>query len=258
MLKDFCFHSIQTTYQKLRYGAGLVFVVLTGACGSASSGDPDVSVTRKPIPATAISVIKAEIRPFEYFILTSGTISSATEVRTQFSRSGILEKVFVQNGQRVIRGQVIAILTNKAQQLSLTKSEVSLHERRLAFEDQMMSYKQFDSVKYEAIGKNVRISSGLAASEVTYEEAKYEFENSFVRALTDGIVSGVDLHPGSPVSSGDLFCHIHDPSSLLVQTEVLETDAMILAIGTAADIMPLAANGEVYLGKISNINPGWT
>lgn len=231
-------------------------VLLLSGCQKASNDQSEVEhSSRKEVPATEVSIATASNRPFEYFVLSSGTVSSAKDIQVQFARSGIVEDILVENGQRVKRGQLIAILNNKAQRLSLSRSEILVKEKQIAFQDQMLSYTQFDSARKASIAQNVKISSGLASAEVASEESKYDFENSFVRAQQEGVVSGITINKGGPVNEGELFCFIHDPKDLIVHADVLESDAMLLSKGIKAEINPLSSKGIVYKGEIVNINP---
>lgn len=234
----------------------LAFSLFLNACTTPETKSAEsVQTIKGIIPATEVSVIPAAVRPFEYLVSATGKIISAAEVRTQFRRAGIIEKIRVSNGQAVVRGQVLGILTNDTQELSLSKAKVLLEEKNLAFTDQMVYGSGGDSTRYKKVSENVRILSGLAAAEIAYEEAKLEYNNSFVRAEISGIVSGIETNAGSPVNQGDLFCFIHDPKNLLVKTEVLEADALQLATGMRADVNPMANTNETYTAKVENINP---
>jgi RND family efflux transporter MFP subunit len=200
--------------------------------------------------------VKAAIKPFEYLISASGKITSASEVRMQFRRNGTIEKIFVANGQTVIKGQLLAVLINETQELSLSKAKLQLQEKKIAYNDQMLSYRNDgDSIRYKQVSANIRISSGLAGAELAYEEAGFEYNNSFLRAQIPGVVSAIELNAGSPVNQNDLLCFIHDPKNLLVEAEVLEADALQLAKGMVADVQSMAGNSESYSARVETINP---
>lgn len=208
------------------------------------------------VPATEVKVIPASVKSFEYFVSASGKIASSAEVKMQFRRVGIIEKIFVSNGQNVKRGQMLAVLSNETQKLGFAKAKLLLQEKELAYNDQMMYHLGIkDTVRHSNVKTNIRISSGLATAEIAYQEAKHEYENSFLRAQISGVVSGVEINEGSPVNQGDLFSFIHDPVNMLVQAEVLEADAMLLTKQTLADIRPVASTDEVYRARVESINP---
>lgn len=239
-----------------RIFAVVVIFSMLLSCQKTSPDPSEVEMNlRREVPATEVSIATASTRPFQYFVSSSGTISSAKDIQVQFARGGIVEKVMVENGEQVKRGQLIAVLINKSQKLNLSKSEIVVKEKQIAFDDQMLSYDLLDSAKRALIAQNVKISSGLASAEIAREESKYDFENSFVRAQQDGVVSGIKINSGGPVNQGDLFCFIHDPKDLLVEADVLESDAVLLSKGVQAEISPLSSKKNVYKGVVVNINP---
>ncbi|MFZ2906547.1 MAG: efflux RND transporter periplasmic adaptor subunit [Cyclobacteriaceae bacterium] len=242
-------------------GSKIIAVLVLGflfyECGSPSNAEEQSAGSIKnSIPATEVSVSTASVKPFEYLISTSGIIASASEVRAEFKRAGIIEKVFVSNGKAAKQGQLLAILSKEQQELSFSKARLQLQEKKLAYTDMMLSYERMkDSVRYANISSNIRISSGLAAAEIAYSEAKLEYENSFVKAQIGGMVSGMEANPGSPVSPGELFCYVHDPVHLVVEAEVLEADALLVSKGVKAEIRPLASAGEFYQAQVENVDP---
>lgn len=233
----------------------VLILFFTGCSSPDSTRQESDKAIKNSIPATEVTVIRADVKPFEYLISASGKIASAAEVRMQFRRGGIIEKNYVSNGQYIKKGQLLAVLANESQELSFAKAKLLLSEKKLAFTDQMIYAGGQDSARYKTIKENIRISSGLASAEIAYEEAKFEYENSFIRAQIPGVVSGIELNTGNPVNQGDLLCYIHDPANLIVQAEVLEADALQLSEGILADVQPMSNAREMYSAKVTSINP---
>lgn len=242
----------------MKYTPGFIYALLlfSGCSETHAPAEESGKVTGGLIPATEVTVVKAAIKPFEYLISGSGNIASASEVRVQFRRSGIIERILVANGQEVRQGQLLAVLANETQEFALSKAKLVLQEKKISYNDQMLSYKNDgDSARFKSVSANIRISSGLAGAELAYEEAKFEYENSFVRARISGVASGIELNTGNPVNQNDLLCYIHDPANLIVQAEVLEADALQLSEGMLADVQPIANATEMYSARVISINP---
>ena len=231
-------------------------IVMCSCSGHESTEQTTSYKQMQTVPATVVTTVPARVRPFEYLISASGKIASASEVNMQFKRKGIVENILVTNGQYVSKGQLLAVLMNETQEFSLSKADLALREKRLAFTDQMLLFNvRQDCLKYEKISANIKISSGLAAAEIAYEEAKFEFNNSFLRAQISGVVSEIGRHSGNPVSLNDPLCFIHDPENLLVESEVLETDALLLVKGVVAEVRPISKVSDVYPAVVQSINP---
>lgn len=226
-------------------------------CSSKSSFDQtDASDLTSDIPPTEVTISIARTRPFDYFIPTSGKIFSSREVPLQFRRNGLIENLYAKTGDLVNQGDLLAALENAKQEIALARSKLSVEEKMFDFQDLLLSYRSSkDTLTNEAAIKNIRISSGLAAAELAFEEAKLEYNNSFIRAPFSGVVAGVNLSEGSPVRDGDELCYVHDPKSLVVKCGVLEGDALILKRGIRAQVTPISMPEAKYSAEVEIVNP---
>lgn len=208
------------------------------------------------LPATQVKVVEAKVQTFEQSLIASGLVGSAAEVRTQCKRSGTIAEIFVKNGQAVRKGQLLAVLNKDAQELALRKAKLLVQEKKVEFDDQMMSYRLLkDTLQFNQVRNNIYLSSGLANAEVLLLEAEFDYENSNIFAQIDGLVSGLEITYGSPVALGDLICFLHNPTDMIVNADVLESDALMLKSGTLADITLTANADQVVKAKVEVINP---
>lgn len=231
-----------------------VWATIIGCSSKERIQEEDPQQIRRDIPPTEVKVVEAVRKPFEYLIYTSGRVQAVEEVQVKFRRAGMVEKVWVRNGERVKKGNVLAQLEYARQQLQLEKARVLLEEKKLVFEDQMMSFKGTDSARHKRIEANIRFSSGLASAELAYKEAALEYEHTFVRAVLSGMVSGMEVKPGNPVEEGKLFCYLHNPAVMAVVCEVLEVDALRLKAGVKAEVS-VAGEQSFYSGRVAELNP---
>jgi len=233
----------------------MVLVVLVG-CTTKSDVNRDSNNPKTEIPPTEVKTVKAEIRPFEYLINTSGIVWASVEAIAQSKSAGTVIDVRVKNNTNVKAGQLLVELDHEFQQLQLEKATVNLKEKQISFEDQIMGYSQGgDSVRMQGAKDNIRISSGLAVAEIAYKEAKLEFQNTFIRAPISGIVSDLTLQPGNPVATDQVICKIHDPTRMNVECLVLEEDASKIKKGIKADVNLLAHNETTFDAVVDEINP---
>lgn len=235
------------------YFLGLFIFIACGGKNETIEEDPQR--LRTEIPATEVRTVLARIAPFEYLINTSGKINSNTDIEIKANTTGIVEAVLVKNGERVKEGALLARIDNTRQSLALDRAKLTLQEREIVFQDQLLSYTGTDTTKYKYAKDNIRITSGLANAELAYREAKLEFDNTFLLATGNGIISNLELHAGSTISIGQAVCHVHDPAKLVVLCEVLEADALKLKFGTNAEIKTLSGGSQPFSGNVVEINP---
>jgi RND family efflux transporter MFP subunit len=174
----------------------------------------------------------------------------------QFRRGGIIETLPIENGKHVQKGNLLAVLDNQVQKLALSKAKINVDEKLISYKDLMLSYRSVkDTAGLSNITQNIRISSGLATAEIAYQEARFEYENSFVRAPISGVISAVELGTGAVVNDNPFLCFIHDPDNLLIATDVLESDAIQLRKGIDAEVTPTAMRDQIFRAQIENVNP---
>ncbi len=214
--------------------------------------EPDPQSLRKEIPPTEVETVLARRRPFEDLIQAPARIESRRDVQVKFGRAGTVKEVRIQNGQRVKKDQLLAVLDYDRQQLQLQKAKIAHEEKQLIFRDQMLSYEGFDTARQKRAENTIRITSGLAAAEAALREAELEYRHTFVTAPMAGVVSDVQVKAGNPVTEGQLFCRLHNPDELIAVAEVIETD--VLFVKTGNDVV-IKVNGQEETGHVVEINP---
>ncbi|GIV37705.1 MAG: RND transporter [Cyclobacteriaceae bacterium] len=236
----------------LLYGALGVVVLLTTCSRREKVNEPDPQSLRKEIPPTEVETVLAGRRAFEYLIQAPARIESRQDVQVKFGRVGTVKEIRVRNGQRVRKGEVLAVLDYDRQQLQLQKAQIAYQEKQLVFRDQMLSHEGADSARQKRAEATIRITSGLAAAEAALREAELEYRHTYVTAAIDGTVSDLQIKPGNPVTDGQLFCRLHNPDELIAVAEVLETDVAFVKTGNGAVVK---INGQEETGHVVEINP---
>lgn len=236
--------------------AYLIAVAISSCNGDKSEEkDQDPTTVQDQMLPTEVTTVEAKRKPFEYLIRTNGKIESRREIQVQFNIGGIVSKILPKNSQHVNRGDLLAAIENQKYLLDAEKAEVFLKEKKIVYEDQIAGFKSQDEEKLKVIRENILYSSGLASAEVSYKQAKLDYENTFIRASIDGVVTNLSTKEGSSVKAGDVLCMIHDPNDLIVSCEVLEADAFHISPGQSAEIEPLFETDVMFRGKIVSINP---
>lgn len=231
-------------------------IVLILACGKqAEVTEQDPANLRGQVPPTEVKVTKAIKKPFEYLIKTSGKIEADKDLDIVIKVDGTINQLAMKNGDLVKSGQLLASLDNQRYKLDLDKAEIFLKEKKISYDDQLMGFKSQDETKLKVIQENIRFSSGLAAAENAYEQARYLYDNSQLKAPISGIVSNLNFKEGSSVKNGDVICNIYQPNNLVVSCDILESEAFMLANGQPASVQSLFEKDKIYNAKIKLINP---
>lgn len=205
--------------------------------------DESASMLKKISPTT-VKIITVEEKPFEFLVHTSGKIRPQKEAKVFVKADGLVSKLLVANGDFVSSGQILAELENEKQKLDVEKAEGILVEKRIAYEDQKLS---FAAAKDTAIRKtilgNIRYTSGLVAAELALKQAKFDLEQTKIKSPIDGIISSLQLKEHNPTNSSQLAVVIFNPNTLLVDCLVPESDAILLKKNHSADVWVPGSKG---------------
>jgi membrane fusion protein (multidrug efflux system) len=196
---------------------------------------------------TEVTVALVEEKTFIEEIETNGTIQAVQAADAVWEIGGIIATVRVRNGQRVEKGQVLAELGNREEELHLQKAHIALKEKQISFESELLGA---DSARQYYL----KYHTGLAAAEVSLEEAKLAYDYTVLRAPVSGIVSDLMLTIGSRVEAGVVLCHVWSPEKLVLKGNVMETQLTSLKEGWQAMLIPLGSN-ETYEATLQEINP---
>jgi membrane fusion protein, multidrug efflux system len=175
------------------------------ACGSKASDQKKEAVSSE----LDDSVVPVKLSPVQMVtraepIAASGLLSSAEEARLSFKIGGIINKLYVDEGQTVRKGQLLATLdlteinaqVSQAQ-LSVEKSERDMNRVKAMFADTAATLEQM---------QNATTGSNVARQNLTI--ARFNQSYAQIRSSVDGTVTrkamneGELASPGAPVFGG--------------------------------------------------------
>lgn len=241
---------------KVLLNGTLMSFLLVAGCGKTDKqAEPDPQSLRKEIPPTEVKTVIATRKPFEYLIQAAARIESANEVQIKFRRAGTVREIRIHNGQYVKKGDILAVLDFERQELQLQKARLAYEEKLLAFRDQMLSYQGADSVRRRRVEQTLRVTTGLAAAELALREAELEYQYTFVKAEISGMVSDLQLRPGSAVTDGQVLCRLHNPAELTAIAEVLESDVAQIKPGVPVVVQVAGQENRPMNGQVALLNP---
>ena len=138
------------------------------------------------------------------------------------------------------------------------EAERAYHEKRIdeaAFQRAQRDYEA--AVAYLKVdrGDIIANKSGLAAAKEAFTRAKMDLEATELRAPFAGWVGNLALTVGTRVQAGTTVCTVVDLSSLLVDVEVIETEAPRVQVGQKAELTVAALPGKSFAGRVTSRNP---
>src|SRR5687768_796127 len=107
----------------------LLLLTLMSACsGSHSETTPQAQAASAPAPAVAVDTAKIEMRELQRSVEAVGTLDPNEEVIVTNQVEGIIERLFVDLGDSVRAGQVLAQLDTRELELAVQQQQAALQQ----------------------------------------------------------------------------------------------------------------------------------
>lgn len=264
---------------------GLLFAVALfsgiGYLVKSNSKESEAFLTRKPT-----------VQNMEDKVMATGKIIPKEEIEIKPNIAGIIDKILVDEGDRVEAGQLIAtvrIVPNIAevnnaqqnvnnQQLQISNARMNVENMRKQFEMQERLYKQGVASKQEYLNaqqqlyttqqalKNaqqqlVTAQKGLLIAKTGATPELQGLATTQIRSKAAGTVLEVPVKVGSQVieansfNAGTTICSIADLNSLIFQGEIDEAQAGKLKQGMDMNIVIGALQNKTFPGRLTMIAP---
>lgn len=224
----------------------LVVLSLTvaAACGGPAEG---ASTAEDSTPVRLSDVIQGGSTPV---ITATGTLGAKDEVMLSFKVGGIVARVLVDDGAKVRRGQVLAVLDQREIDAMVAKATAGAEKARRdaaraerLFKDSVVTLTQLQDAQ-----------TGRDAAEADLRAARVNHEYATVRAPADGVVlmrsasAGQLVNPGTPVIQ-----FASRARGSVLRAGLPDRDAVAVKLGAQAQVSFEAVPGRVFTGRVSQI-----
>jgi multidrug efflux system membrane fusion protein len=220
-------------------------------------------VPELPAPVRAIKTMSVSEQATEQIRKFSGQVAAVDSSGLSFQVSGQVESVEVDIGDRVQKGQVLAVLDQEPYRLELdaakaelVKSEANVVNTKSEYERQKRVYEQGAGAKsyLDAAEYNYR----AARSAVDYQIArlnlaKRNLSMTTLRSPYDGAIAWRSVQPHEEVKVGQKVFEINAKGTMEVQLAVPESTIDRIHIDNPATITFPTLPGESAKGRISYI-----
>lgn len=234
------------TMKKLVYTA-LLFSMLTG-CYSENSREVQ-STQQKRIKVTTQ---KVRLENNEACLTFSGTVEPSQTIPLLFKTSGTVEKVLVEEGDVVKKGQLLATV-DKTDALNLLEIAQSKYQQAIDAYDRLKHVYEKGSLPEI---KWVEMETNLSQAKSSLELAKNNLEKCKLISPANGIIGNRNIEPGmSSVYLAGAPLEIVDIKTVNIKISVPENEVSQIKKGLKAEILVAAPGNKQYRGEITKISP---
>ncbi|MGK0515403.1 MAG: HlyD family secretion protein [Gammaproteobacteria bacterium] len=230
-----------------------------------------------------VNIAQVELGDIADSIMASGNLVFNTQVQLRSEVTGRVDKIFVQEGQGVKQGDMLMRLDTTAFESEVSRSkailrateiEIKHNKTRLAnLERQLKRQKDLYDVGLgnQESYENIESARDLAKIDIesrieSYNQAQASLQiaqdrlsKSVFRAPMSGLLASVNIKEGETVIAGttniigsDLML-VADPSAILAELRVDETDIASIKLNQKANIYAAAYPNKPFSGTVINI-----
>jgi len=233
---------------------GAILALTLAVAGCAKNVAADKSTEGKDAKADAAIPVEvtAPVRG-EMLAMYSGTATLEAEADAEVLAKvgGEVRRLYVEEGDRVKAGQVLAQLDDRQLRLQAAQTRAALakserdFKRQLELHDKgLVSAGAFEGLKYDL--DNQRAADDLASLNLSYSE---------IRAPFAGIVSARHIKVGQEIAIGSKLFRITDPTPLKASVYVPERELARLKPGQSANIAVDALAGRTFPAVVKLVSP---
>ena len=172
-------------------------VLLLAGCGKKTSSAGSEK-NEETIPVKVIALTKTEIIPV---IHASGQFTTDDETILSFKTGGVINKIFVREGESIKKGQILATL-------NLAEISAQVNQAKSAAEKASRDYQRVENLYHDSVTTLEQLQNAKTGMEIAQQQlsaANFNLSYSEIRATNDGVVlkkvanEGQIVGPGMPV-----------------------------------------------------------
>ena len=213
--------------------------------------------------------------------VATGSVVPRKEIEIKPKVSGIIEKIYVEPGDKVKKGDLIAKVKIIPDMISLNNAEARVKQAKIKFKDVEIIYNRQKNL-YE---KGVIAKAEFQKNELDYQSAKEELEaaennlelikegalkksggvtNTIIRSTTTGMVLDVPVEEGNSViesntfNDGTTIAIVADMNDMIFKGKVDETEVGKIKPGMDLLLRIGALENDTFQAKLEYISPKGT
>lgn len=258
--------------------AGLMFAlaIIVTMVGCSSERE-----TASAVPATQSNVSVLSVRPANVpdLVEAVGTLRAAQTSQLAGQMMANIVEIRVHEGDRIRRGQVLAILDEAQPRAALDRAtaaelasqqeivasdsdlvlaEATFKRYQTLYEKKSVSPQEFDEVKaryHAAVARRDMARAGLTQAKASAQQAQTALGYTRILAPFEGIVTEKKADVGTLVSPGMPIFTVEDLHRYRLEATVNETDLRYVRIGQKIPVDIDAVGGKQLEGRVVEIIP---
>jgi RND family efflux transporter MFP subunit len=227
--------------------AAMAGLALVAGCGAKQAQAPAAEAATTPAPVRAEPVASATVA---HQARAVGVLGPRDEVRLAFKVGGIVERVLVDAGDRVRKGQLLA-------ELKRTEVDAAVAQANEAAEKARRDLERGQRLRRDEVATEEQVENLTTAYKVALanlQAARFNAQFARIVAPADGVVFERLVEDGELVQAGQPVVVLGATGSgWVVRAGLADRDAVRVEPGAAAEVTFDAFPGRVFAGRVTRI-----
>lgn len=231
----------------LRFALISTLALLLAACGNGGAKQ-DANASQSSVP---VEVAAATHAPISASYSGTAALEAEHEADVVAKASGVLLKLYVEEGQHVKAGELLAQIDPSSAANQLAQSEAQLKKAQATYERASKAIKRQLIPQQEYDGDLYDMQAQVAAT----KSAQLQLSWTRITAPISGVISKRMVKQGNLVQANQAIFHIVDMNPLTATLNVPEREIGTLKAGQPVKLNVDALPGKQFAGSIERIAP---
>lgn len=242
-------------FQKINLSSLLMLSLLLSACQTI---DPPV----KEKPSIPVTTAKPIVKDVNLYVESVGTLEPSFYVEIRPQVGGVIEKIFVKQGDWVAAGSPLFHIDSKVLEIKVKEAEAQLLMDQASYEAAVKKRERYHGlaqkdlvaqIEWDEIQESVvKARATVEANNAKLEAAKLDLERCTLKAPVEGRIGRFDLHPGSLVIREEVLTSLSDNDPLIVNFTLTEKEfAKLPAENLTVEVKLLCNRDCASTGKVT-------
>lgn len=221
------------------------------ACSGKAAEAQQADAKKDAVPAIPVEVAEVQFGDMAATYSGTSTLEADQEATVVAKVDGTVAHLYVEEGAQVRAGQPLAKLDDAKLRFDCEQAQANYEKKQQEFErsqklydHHLISLDAYDSVKYD-----------LAALKAGYDIAKFNLDNTVIRAPINGTVAKRLVKVGNTLTANESVFVISNFDPLLAVLYVPENTLPELHSGQHAKLTADAVPGKTFSGSVARISP---
>ena len=238
----------------------LLFSTVLSLASCGNSSEEKIIDKTAAVPVSVSSVAAENNTPF---LTASGKIEAANSASLSTRMMGFVDKVYVNVGQKVTKGQLLISINNSDLSAKQAQTSAGITEAQAAFNNAEKDYQRFQNLFAENSASQKELDDQRARYEMAKarlegaRQMKNEVQSQFayvnLRAPFSGVVTNKFIEQGDMANPGVPLISVEGPGNFEVTASVPESEISKIKSGTEVQVI-VKSSDKILSGTVTEVS----